>query len=47
MSDLKMAGLLYSLPDIDGHTALDYVPVPLTGVSLDVKLVNFITQVSN
>ena len=40
-----MAGLLYSLPSTDPYNPPEYVPVPLTGVRIHVRVVNFIAQV--
>jgi hypothetical protein len=45
MSEINLTGLLYSLPNSEAYEP-QYVPVPLTSVKIQAKVVNFITEVS-
>ena len=46
MPETSMTGLLYSLPITNPYDIPECVPVPLTGVRINVRVVNFIAQVS-
>ena len=45
MHEMSISGLLHSLPTTNPYQPPDYVPVPLTGVRVNVSVVNFIAQV--
>ena len=46
MSEINLTGLLYSLPISDPYDNPEYIPVPLTGVKIQAKVINFITEVT-